>query len=162
MTIYRIKPHLHNVTGSRKVIVDPQLDQDQHQNLITSRESTLTHAYHIRESTLTHAYHVRESTLTHAYHVRESTLTNAYHIREATLTHAYHVRESTLTNAYHIRESTLTHAYHIRQSTLTHAYHVWWTSVNTFGGRKNKSQTARVTQLCVVVQVNMDQTTTEH
>jgi len=43
--IYRIKPRLRSVKESAKAIVDP--DPDQHQNLTTSRESVLVHAYHV-------------------------------------------------------------------------------------------------------------------
>jgi len=52
IALYRIKPHLRNVSGSGKMIVDPHSDPDQHQNLITSRGSPLAHAYHVWSTTV--------------------------------------------------------------------------------------------------------------
>ena len=47
MRIYRIKPYLRNIDGIGKEIVDLHLDSDQHQNVITSRGSSLAHTYHV-------------------------------------------------------------------------------------------------------------------
>jgi len=51
--IHHRKLDLRSVNGSEKLIPNPHLDPDQHQNLTTSRGSPIDHVYHVWSTSVT-------------------------------------------------------------------------------------------------------------